>query len=110
MHKLYWWWSGLSEGWKIFVVGTIGTLMGPAMFRWFKQSRMRHYARMLREYCDLLKSLDSDFSHLPFHMIENKLRGLGLPFYLKTRDVIEFMEEKGWATKMMTPPNCWRIN
>jgi hypothetical protein len=27
-----------------------------------------------------------------------------------TDEVIEFMEEKGWAVKANYPPECWRIN
>jgi hypothetical protein len=111
------WWSDLSLTWKIIstVLGAIALVAAGwkpvmGMWGWWKEGRLKKYSRILRDHCDLLRSIEPNFSNLPFPMIEDFLKHNKIPFYLKTRDVLEFMEGREWASKLNNPVNCWRID
>jgi hypothetical protein len=112
------WWSELPDvdkgivatltvvfmGWVWWLIGRV-----PIVFRWWRLRRLRRLAKSLREYAGLISSLVAGEAVFERRMFTTQLEGK-LPFYffVSEEDVIEYMEEKGWAKK--TGRGDWHIS
>jgi hypothetical protein len=102
-------------GWehKLISFGGVGGAFPVVTWIWnyFKSKRLLKCARILRKYADKQKRIEPNIVGFPRGTLAQELgTKLGLKYAFMTDDVIEFMEEKGWATKINYPPGCWQIN
>jgi len=86
----------------------IGSLSGLLVRVWdaVRRSGLSKLAWRLREYADSKKR---EAPNLYAFSRAALVRELGR-YANRFRDVIEFMEERGWAVKVKNPPDHWQIN
>jgi hypothetical protein len=114
MHKLHTWWLAMPDLYKGIAIATTITFISwlltkamPEMIRWWRTRKLRQLAKYMRAYSDVVGTVRYGAVFLEKKAFLTQLEGK-IPFYLSVEDVIEFMEEKGWAQK--TKPGVWRIN
>jgi hypothetical protein len=94
--------------WKLISVGGIVSGFG-GMFKvwtWFKQRAVHSLARRVRNYADEVRRKDPNVFAFPReHLAEQ----LGCDSK-RMAEILEVMEEKGWAVKVDFPADCWKIN
>jgi hypothetical protein len=100
------WWQSLSEGWKLFWAGTAATLaigiLGwlvtkgiPSMIQLFKQRKLKKLAWILRDYAAKQRATNLNIIAFGTESLANQLGNHSSLI----REVIEYMEEKGWAKR-----------
>ena len=86
----------------------IGNVSGPLMRVWdFVRLRgLKKLAWTLREYADREKQKEPNIWAFSLAALTRQLGRSGH----RIREVLEFMEERGWAVKARNPAGCWHIN
>jgi hypothetical protein len=116
MHSVHSWWSALPDVDKdivapaaLAILGWLGWLVSkvPTTLRWWRLRKLRKLAQFIRDYSDFVRSFTPGQVFFQKAMFTRQLKGK-LPFYLTEGDVIDFMEEKGWAEKIRH--GDWQIN
>ena len=94
--------------WKLISFGTIFTGIGMVLRTsvWFKQRSVKSLARRVRDYADEVRRKNPNLFALPRQHLAEQIgcsaRRMG--------EVLEFMEDKGWAVKVRFPVDCRQIN
>ena|SRR5882757_9342247 len=94
--------------WGLISFGTILTGIGMVLraTAWFKLRVVKSMSRRVRSYSDEVRRKNPNVFAFPRqHLAEQ----LGCPA-ARMGEVLEFMEEKGWAAKVRFPVDCWQIN
>jgi hypothetical protein len=93
--------------WKAISFGSVVSGLGilARFWTWFRQRGVKHLARKLRAYADEAKRKNPNIFAFPRQTLAEHLGHSEK----KTGEVLEFMEEKGWATKVRFPVDCWQI-
>ena len=86
-------------------VGNIGGLL-ERLWNSVKQGRLKKLAWNLRDYADSEKRKEPNLYAFSRAALT---RQLGQSSH-RIREVLEFMEEKGWAVKVRFPVHYWQIN
>ena len=86
----------------------IGNFSGLLVRIWnfVKQRGVKKLAWILREYADRVRQKQPNIWAFPRPVLTRQLGSSGH----RIREVLEFMEEKGWAVKARNPADCWHIN
>ena len=86
----------------------IGNLSGLLVRIWdlVKQRGLKKLAWILREYADCEREKEPNMWAFSRAALTRQLGSSGH----RIREVLEFMEEKGWAVKVRSPVDCWQIN
>ena len=86
----------------------IGNVSGVLVRVWdfVKQRSLKKLAWILREYADREKQKEPNMWAFSRAALTRQLGSSGHCI----REVLEFMEEKGWAVKARFPMDCWHIN
>jgi len=95
--------------WKLLSLGSsIVSIAGilARVWAWFKQRRVKRFARKVRTYADEVKRKNPNLFAFPRqHLAERLGRSRK-----RIGEVLEFMEDKGWAVKVRFPADYWQIN
>jgi hypothetical protein len=67
---------------------------------------LKKLAWTLRDYADLVRHKEPNLHGFPKSTLATVLGNSGH----RIREVLEFMEQKGWAVKKHSPADCWDIN
>jgi hypothetical protein len=94
--------------WKLISFGSIASGIGMAVraSAWFKQRGVKSLSRRVREYADEVRRKNPNLFAFPRKHLAEQL-GCSVQ---RMGEVLEFMEEKGWAVKVRFPVDCWQIN
>jgi hypothetical protein len=86
----------------------VGNISGLLVRAWdlVKQRGLKKLAWILREYADREKQKEPNMWAFSRAALTRQLGSSGH----RIREVLEFMEEKGWAVKAQRPAGCWHIN
>jgi len=86
----------------------IGNVSGVLVRIWdsVKQAGLKKFAWTLRDYADREKQKEPNMWAFSRAALTRQLGRNGH----RIREVLEFMEEKGWAVKARNPVDCWHIN
>jgi hypothetical protein len=94
--------------WKLISFGTIFTGIGMVVrtSAWFKQRGVKSLARRVLYYTDEVRRKNPNLFAFPRQHLAEQLGCTAK----RMGEVLEFMEEKGWAAKVRFPVDCWQIN
>jgi hypothetical protein len=87
---------------------SIGNISGPLfrIFDFFRLRELTRLARSLRDYADEVRRTEPNL--FAFSRAQLAIR-LGQSAH-RIREVLEFMEERGWAAKVRYPADYWQVN
>jgi hypothetical protein len=86
----------------------IGNVSGLLVRIWesVNEHGLKDLAWSLREYADMERRKEPDMYAFSRSALA---RRLGKNAH-RIREVLEFMEQKGWAVKVRHPADCWQVN
>jgi hypothetical protein len=85
-------------------IGGVGAF-AMSIWRWRKNKRLK---RLSRELISFARTQRKNEPNIYCHPTSQLAQQLGKESFL-IEDVLDFMREKGWATPMKNPPDCWQI-
>ena len=94
--------------WRLISFGTIFTGIGMVVraTAWSKQRGVKSVSRRVRSYSDEVRRKNPNVFAFPRQHLAEQLGCTAA----RMAEVLEFMEEKGWAVKVRFPVDCWQIN
>ena len=86
----------------------IGNLSGVLVRIWdsVKERGLKDLAWGIRDYADMVRRKEPNIYAFSRPALERQLGKNAR----RIREVLEFMEQRGWAEKVRNPADCWQIN